>query len=169
MQNKGEDQFVLDGIYISESMKRILVVGSSGAGKSSFSKRLQEKLHLELIHLDQYYWKPGWVKPEHSEWDDTVKSLLQKDSWIMDGNYRSTLHLRIPAADTIIFLDFPRWICFYRIYKRRFTLNREDEIVGCLEKVGWDLVRWVLWRYPEEAKKDMLTLLEKAKGKKLLL
>ena len=85
-------------------MQRILVIGCCGAGKSTFSKKLQSILKLELIHLDQYYHKPNWEEPKKGEWDKIVNSLLQKPSWIMDGTYNRTMDVRIKSADTIIYL-----------------------------------------------------------------
>ncbi|PJE64921.1 MAG: AAA family ATPase [Candidatus Ryanbacteria bacterium CG10_big_fil_rev_8_21_14_0_10_43_42] len=143
--------------------KKILIIGSPGAGKSVLAKRLHDKLGIELIHLDQYYWKPNWIKPESDQWERTIQDLLKKVSFIMDGNYRSTLHLRLPIANTIIFLDPSRFTCFYRIIKRRLTKNREDDISGCEERISWDLVRWVLWRYPQVARKDILQKLKNLK------
>src|SRR3989338_1002761 len=117
-------------------MKRILVIGSAGAGKSTFAKRLHEKLGLPLIHLDQHYWRPGWVKPEKIEWERKVKELLGGESWIIDGNYRSTLHLRLPAADAIIFLDFSRWRCFWGIVRRRCFKDRQEKLAGSPEQIS---------------------------------
>jgi len=72
-------------------MKKVLAIGCYGAGKSTFSKKLQSILKLELIHLDQYYYKPNWEEPEKEQWKQTVNNLVQKPSWIMDGNYKGTL------------------------------------------------------------------------------
>jgi len=150
-------------------MKRILVVGSSGAGKSTFSKRLHEKLGHELVHLDQYYWKPGWVKPGESEWREIVVDLLKKDRFIMDGNYRSTLDLRLPEADTIIVIDHPRLLCLFRGLKRRLTMKRTDELFGCRERISWNMIFWILWKYPMVAKRDMFARLEAVKGEKRII
>ena len=68
-------------------MQRILVIGGCGAGKSTFSKKLQSILKLELIHLDQYYHKPNWEEPKKGEWDKIVHTLVEKPSWIMGGNH----------------------------------------------------------------------------------
>ena len=136
-----------------KNVNKILVLGSCGVGKSTFSKRLQKKLKLPLIHLDQYYWKPNWVKTESEEWRQKVKDLVKRDSWIMDGNHRNTLDVRIPATEAIIFLDFYRWICFWRIWKRRFKGNRASEIPGCKDRVSFELMSRVLWKFPQNRKK----------------
>src|SRR6266436_5243884 len=99
-------------------MKRVLIIGSGGAGKSTFARRLNNILNLGLIHLDTLYWNPGWVETPKPEWRAIVEGLLGKDSWIIDGNYSGTLDIRIAACDTIIFLDIGRATCAWRILKR---------------------------------------------------
>ncbi len=150
-------------------MKRILVLGSSGVGKSSFARKLHKKLNIRLINLDEHYWKPNWEKPTTEDWEEKIQELIQEESWIMDGNYRSTLYLRFPVADTIILLDLPWWICMYRVIKRQIRKNRIDEIPGCKEIIRWNLLRWVIWKYPRIARKDILQKLEALKSKKRVI
>ena len=101
-------------------MRRVLVIGSGGSGKSTVAARLGELLGLEVNHLDKFYWRAGWVEPAQDEWIKTVTELMDKDSWVMDGNYSGTLELRLQRADTIVFMDLPRLLCMWRILKRYF-------------------------------------------------
>ena len=87
-------------------MKKILVIGCCGAGKSTFSKKLHKILKLPLIHLDTYYHKPNWEEPEKEDWKKIVSSLAHRKEWIMDGNFSDTFDIRIPRSDTIIYLDY---------------------------------------------------------------
>jgi adenylate kinase family enzyme len=80
-----------------------MVIGCSGSGKSSFSRKLSIKLKLPLIHLDQKYWKPGWVEPEKAEWKRKMEKLVEKEKWVLDGNYGGTMNIRIERADAIVF------------------------------------------------------------------
>jgi len=80
-------------------MKRVLILGPSGSGKSTLGERLGRILSIPIIHLDQHYWKPNWVYTPKDEWKVKVKSLVSSESWVMDGNYTSTLKLRASAAD----------------------------------------------------------------------
>src|SRR5918992_2213979 len=105
-------------------MKRILVIGSGGAGKSTVARRLGQLLDLEVNHLDKFYWKPGWVESPRDEWLETVIELINRDSWIIDGNYSGTLELRLQKADTVVFLDMPRRLCLWRIVKRNLQYRR---------------------------------------------
>ena len=92
-------------------MRRVLLIGSGGAGKSTLARRIAARTGLPLIHLDALYWKPGWVETPAAPWRETVAGLLQRDTWVMDGNYGGTLDLRLAACDTAIFLDLPPRIC----------------------------------------------------------
>ena len=115
------------------TMKKVLVIGSGGAGKSTFATRLGELLGIEVIHLDQFYWRPGWVETPKSEWLETVERLVRKDSWIIDGNYSGSLEIRLAACDTVIFLDIARSVCVWRLLKRvvRYRKkNRQDMAEG---------------------------------------
>ncbi|MDP2704660.1 MAG: AAA family ATPase [bacterium] len=147
-------------------MKRVLVIGSSGAGKSTLAKKLHNILHLPLIHLDKHYWRPGWVRPEETEWGKDIKELLEKEEWIMDGNYQSTLDIRIPRADTIIFMDVPHFVCLFRIIKRGLTERKKREVApGCFEKLDWKFIRYV-WTFPSHKRPDILKLLQTYKNEK---
>ena len=92
-------------------MKRIIVIGSSGAGKTRLSQRLSKILGIGLIHIDRVYWKPDWVEPTKGEWRVKLDEILKRDSWIIDGNYSATLDMRLAACDTAIFLDIRRTLC----------------------------------------------------------
>lgn len=131
-------------------MKRILVLGPSGSGKSTFAKALADRLALPWICLDHYYWKPNWVETPEEEWREVVASLIAQDEWVMDGNYSKTLEMRIRKADTAIFLDVPRRVSFWRVFKRRIIHRgkvRAELAEGCKEKIDLDFLRWI-WGYP---------------------
>lgn len=140
------------------NMKRVIIIGSSGSGKSTLARQLGAKLELPVIHLDRHYWHPGWVGTPNAEWQTRVAQLIQRDSWIMDGNYRSTLRMRLEAADTVVFLDLPPWICALRAIKRRIQYRnrpRPDIADGCneplLDPQLFQFLRHVL-NYPARAK-----------------
>jgi len=142
-------------------MKRILVIGSGGAGKSTFARELGAILDLPVIHLDQVYWKPGWEKPSKEEWAATVEKLIAQHEWIMDGNFGGTLPQRIKRADAIILLDISRWVCLWRVGKRIAKYrgrHRPDMTPGCRERFDLELIRWI-WNYPRRSKPAKLALL----------
>ncbi|HEY0018877.1 MAG TPA: hypothetical protein VGC13_21430 [Longimicrobium sp.] len=142
-------------------MQKILVIGSSGAGKSVFAARLAERAGLPLIHLDAIYWKPGWVKTPKDEWVRTVDGLLARDRWVMDGNYAGTLDRRLAACDTAVFLDLPRTLCLWRAFKRRIVHRRggrPDMTPGCSERLTGEFIRWI-WEYPRTQRPGVLARL----------
>lgn len=119
-------------------MDRVIVIGCAGSGKSTLSQKLHTTLQLPVIHLDTYYWKANWQATANEEWDAKVNDFALIDRWIIDGNYSRTLDIRIKRADLIVFLDMPRWLCMYRIIKRRIQYHgktRPDLNKDCPEKL----------------------------------
>lgn len=152
-------------------MKKILIIGSGGAGKSTFARRLGEKTNLEVIHLDKIYWKPNWVETDKGEWKKTIENLLKRDSWIMDGNYGGTIEMRFAACDTIIFLDFPRATCVLRALKRSvlsYGKTRVDMGEGCPEQFSPDFIKWI-WNYPARSKPKIEALLKRFQREKTIV
>lgn len=149
-------------------MKRVMIIGCSGSGKSTFSRKLNEMTQLPLIHLDQKYWKPNWVEPSKEEWRKTISGIVQEEEWIMDGNFSGTWDLRIPRADTIIFIDKPTYISFYRMMKRIFFnygKTRPDMTEGCPERFDLQFFHYVLV-YNLTRRKSILRKLESCKKEK---
>ena len=142
-------------------MRKVLVIGSSGAGKSVFAARLAERTGLPLIHLDAIYWGPGWVKTPKEAWARAVDELLARDAWVMDGNYAGTLDRRLAACDTVVFLDLPRTVCLWRAVKRRIVFHRRsrpDMTEGCDERLTWQFIQWI-WEYPAKRRPGVLAKL----------
>jgi adenylate kinase family enzyme len=128
--------------------KRILVLGSSGSGKTTFSRQLGHLLGIAPIHLDACFWHPGWISTPQEQWHQVVASLVKKEDWIMDGTYERSLHLRVPRADCLVVLEQRRLTCLWRIVKRKLTSDdqhRPDAPAG--QPLDWEFFRYV-WRYP---------------------
>lgn len=100
-------------------MKRAIVIGCSGSGKSHFSRLLRDKTGLPLHHLDRIYWKEdGSILPK-PEFRAKLQQLLDGDRWIIDGNYNSTMEMRMQVCDTVFFLDYPTEVCLAGILQRK--------------------------------------------------
>jgi adenylate kinase family enzyme len=138
-------------------MKRILVIGCCGAGKSTFAKQLSARLNLPLVHLDRLFLKPGWVEQEEQVFRELLQSELDGDAWIIDGNYLSTLPLRLQYADTVIWLDLDRWICTWRVLKR-WLMQEGYQAEGCPQKVDLPFLKFVFWDYPQNTRSQVLQL-----------
>ena len=131
-------------------MRRVLVIGSSGAGKSRLTTRLAEKLGLPAIFLDVHYWRPGWQASDLASWRRRVSELAGNCEWVMDGNFSETFDLRMPRADTLVWLDYSRATCMRRVLMRSLKdrgRSRPDLPDGCPEQIDLALVRWV-WNFP---------------------
>ncbi len=100
-------------------MKKVIVIGCPGSGKSTISRALHNKTGIPLYHLDMMYWKADKTTVEKSVFLERLSVVLEKDEWIIDGNYGSTMELRMAACDTVIFLDYPLEVCLGGIKERR--------------------------------------------------
>lgn len=130
-------------------MKRILVIGCSGAGKTTLGKELGARLALPVHHLDRLWWRPGWVENSGEAFDAKLAEILNTDRWVIDGNYSRTLPERLKYADTVILLDYPRTLCLYRALKRILRLYgsvRPDMADGCPERLDGQFLRYV-WNF----------------------
>jgi adenylate kinase family enzyme len=145
-------------------VKRVAVIGSGGAGKSMFARELGERTALPIIHLDRLFWKPGWVATPADEWHLVHDELIHADRWIIDGNYGGEMVPRIAAADTVVFLDLPRFVCLWGALRRHWRHRaggRPDMAPGLREHVDLKFLWWIL-RYPDKNRPSVLARLAKA-------
>lgn len=87
--------------------QRFNVIGTSGCGKSAFSRRLAEHLQLPYIEMDQLFWKANWTEPADTEFFSKLGDAIQRDSWVLDGNYTRTTPIKWPRTELVIWLDIP--------------------------------------------------------------
>ncbi|MDM5189806.1 DNA topology modulation protein [Bacillus sp. DX4.1] len=149
-------------------MRKIMIIGSGGAGKSTFSRELGNLLHIPVYHLDALYWKEDWVLASREEQIQVQRDLVAQDCWIIDGNYGFTMDMRLEAADTIIFVDLPRIQCLYRVVKRRIQYHnktRPDMGKGCDEQLDFEFLKWV-WTYSKVKRPVILEKLQAVSAEK---
>ena len=135
-------------------MKRIMIVGNGGAGKSTLAQKIGQVLTLPVHHLDSLFWQPGWVETEREVFIQKQQQILSNDRWVVDGNYSGTMDVRIASADTVILLDYSRWVCLWGVISRRIKYRnstRPDVGEGCPERLDWAFLKWV-FTYPEKGK-----------------
>lgn len=106
-------------------MKKAIIIGSPGAGKSTFARKLSKITGLPLYYLDMLWHKPDRTTITPEEFDLRLQKILVKDSWIIDGNYLRTLEMRLQKCDTVFFADLPVDVCLAGA-KSRIGKKRED-------------------------------------------
>ena len=144
-------------------MVRVLVIGSNGAGKSTFSYHLAKKTGLPLIHLDQIHWHGSWERRPAEEFEAIVLSEAQKPCWIIDGNNVKSLYQRIPFADTVFWFEFSPIVCFFNILKRVCMHHgkvRPDMPDQCIEKLSFKFFHYA-WNFNRSNRQRITSLLSK--------
>ena len=146
--------------------KRIIILGCSGSGKSTFAKKLKEKTNLPLYHLDNIWWREDRTHISRDEFDKKQKELVEKDCWIIDGNYSRTYEIRIRACDTVIFLDYSEEVCLNGISER--AGKQRSDIPWIEDSVSEELVNWVR-AFHKEDRPRILSLIEKYSDKQVFI
>ena len=153
-------------------MERVMIIGCGGAGKSTLARQLGEKTGLPVVHLDQIYWSPGnWQHLEKEEFDSLLRIELEKPRWILDGNFNRTMEMRLERCDTVIYLDFNRFICILGWLKRVITnwgTARPDMAPGCKEWFDPEFAKW-LWNFNKQNRARYLKLLAEQTDKKVYI
>lgn len=107
-------------------MLKVIIISSPGSGKSTFARKLRDITDIPLYYLDMIWHKPDWTNISQEEFDAQLNNILQKDKWIIDGNYQRTLETRLEKCDTVFLMDFPIDVCLSgaasRIGKKREDL-----------------------------------------------
>jgi len=140
------------------TLKRVLIVGCPGAGKSTAARALSEITGLPVIRLDRHYWQPGWRMPDGDVWRATVGTLAAEPRWIMDGNYSGTLELRLARADTLIHLDYSTRLCLWRVLRRTalgWGRSRADLGPDCPERFDPKFLHFVVHYRRDQRARDM--------------
>lgn len=107
------------------NMKKVIVIGCPGSGKSCFSRKLAEQSGLPLHHLDLLFWNSDKTTVSREEFDRRLSGLLKTECWIIDGNFSRTMEIRLKECDTVFFLDLPADICLESVRRRRGKLRAD--------------------------------------------
>jgi len=153
-------------------MKRIIIIGCGGAGKSTLARNLGEKTGLPVIHLDQIFWSPGnWQHLDKETFDALLMAEMEKPQWILDGNYDRTVEMRLEKCDTVIYLDFSRLTCLAGWMKRVITnwgKARADMAPGCNEWFDPEFAKWI-WTFNDQKRAIYLNMLSHLEDKKVYI
>ena len=147
-------------------MKKVIVIGCPGSGKSTVSRALHNKAGIPLYHLDMMYWNADKTTVEKSVFLERLSAVFEKDEWIIDGNYSSTMEMRMAACDTVIFLDYPLDVCLDGIRNRRGKPRSDMPWIETEEDEEFiEFIR----NYNEQQKPKVLELFEKYSDKTIII
>ena len=139
-------------------MKRAIVIGSPGAGKSTFARKLRDRTGLPLYYLDRIWHLPDRTTISREEFDRRLAEILETECWIIDGNYGRTIETRLKYCDTVFLLDYPLEVCISGIKARVGTIR--EEIPWVENELDAEFLKWVE-EYPETELPGIYSLLEK--------
>lgn len=140
-------------------MRRVLVIGCPGAGKSTFARRLRDATGLPLYYLDMLWHKPDRTTITREEFDIRLQMILEQDEWIIDGNFARTLPIRLAYCDTVFFLDFPTGVCLEGV-ERRIGIKHED--MPWVEHEFDEEFRRYIIGFPTRRRPQMIAALDEA-------
>lgn len=147
-------------------MKRIMIIGCPGSGKSTFARVLAAKTGLPLHYLDMMYWNPDRTTKPKDEFRAALRETVELTEWIIDGNYGSTLEIRMEACDTVIFLDYPVEVCIAGVEERRGKPRPDMPWVET--EPDLEFIEFIK-KYNEESRPKVIELLEKYKEKNIII
>lgn len=147
-------------------MQKVIVIGSPGAGKSTFARRLRDRTGLPLYYLDMLWHKPDKTTVTREEFDSKLSDIIKQDKWIIDGNYGRTLEMRLKECDTVFLLDFPLGVCLSGASSRIGT-KRED-MPWIEQELDEDFREWIV-DFPKNQLTKIYALLEKYKDKHIVI
>ena len=147
-------------------MKKVIIIGCPGIGKSTFDRTLREKTGLPLYYLDQMYWNSDRTHVDQDLFHEKLQAALQQEEWIIDGNFASTMEWRLSACDTVIFLDYSLEVCLSGIDARRGKSRPDMPWIGLEDDESFiSFIR----KYNEESRPQVLALLARYPDKQLIV
>ena len=138
-------------------MERICIIGGSGTGKTTLADNLGKKLNLPVYHIDGIHYLKNWEVRDKKERDKIILDIINKEKWVIDGTYRSTLKERLEKSDFVIYLDYSSIAQIKGVLGRFIKSNGKEkkEIPGCNEKMDLNFFLWVInWR--KNKRKDII-------------
>ncbi|MEE1124911.1 MAG: adenylate kinase [Acutalibacteraceae bacterium] len=149
-------------------MKKAIIIGCPGSGKSTFAKKLHSKTDISLFHLDIMFWNEDKTSVDKSVFKERLLNVLQKNEWIIDGNYASTIELRLQVCDTVFFLDYPLDVCLEGVKSRRGKKRTDMPWVEQEDTEDKDFIEFIR-NYGVENRPKVLELLDKYSCKKIYI
>ena len=149
-------------------MKKVLVIGCPGSGKSTFSRALHDLTRLPLIHLDMLFWNADRTTVSREVFLQRLDESMQGERWIIDGNYSSTMEKRMAASDTVIFLDYPVEVCLEGIRARRGKPRPDLPWIETEDDTEDGELLELVQNFERDSRPQVMALLEKYPQKRLI-
>jgi adenylate kinase family enzyme len=123
---------------------RITIIGCGGSGKSHLARQVADAVGVPATHLDTLYYDEDWNPLATEDFATLQRQLVAADRWVIDGNYASTLPIRLAAADTVVFLDLPPWTCLRGVLGRQLRHGGgQHDKIGVYNRITWNFVRYI--------------------------
>ena len=151
-----------------KNMKKVIVIGCAGSGKSVFSRSFAHLSGLPLYHLDNIWWREDGSNISREEFDLRLGEILERDEWIIDGNYNRTMERRMEACDTVIFFDLPVDVCIEGIRARKGKIRPDMPWKDAPEDDDKEFMEFIRG-YNETHRPCVLDLIEKYKEKNIVI
>lgn len=149
-------------------MERIIVIGCPGSGKSTFSRALQKITRIPLYHLDMMNWNSDRTTVAKAVFRERLSDTIQKEQWIIDGNYGSTIEMRLQACDTVFFLDYPVQVCLEGVKARRGKERTDMPWVESEDKIDEEFIEFIK-NYNDVSRPAVMQLLKKYSDKSVFI
>ena len=147
-------------------MKKVIIIGCPGAGKSTFSRTLHNKTDLPLFHLDMLFWNSDKTHVSREVFNKRLSGILVQDSWIIDGNYSRTLEMRLEECDTVFLLDFPVDYCLAGVNSR--IGKARDDMPWIEQEFDDEFKKWII-DFPNNELPRIYSLLKKYNQKHIVV
>lgn len=146
-------------------MKKVIIIGCPGAGKSTFARKLKDRTGLPLFYLDMIWHKADGTNISRDEFDGKIKEIMKKEQWILDGNYIRTLEMRLKECDTVFLLDYPLELCLEGASSR---IGKERPDMPWVEAEFDQEFRQFIVDFPKDSLPKIYELLKKYEKEKEL-
>ena len=159
-----------EALIASPPVERVTIVGCGGSGKSYVARELGRLLDLPVIHMDAVYFDDQWNPLPMERFEAVQRELVAAPRWVIDGNYNSTVQVRLEAADSVVFMDLPTRVCLWGILSRQLRHGRgQNDQNGVYNRITGDVLRYVLG-YRRKMRPKVLAKIDRhASGARLIM
>lgn len=146
-----------------------MIFGRPGSGKSTFAYSLAKQTKLPLYHLDKYFFVAGWIERNNKEFMKIQEDISKKSCWIIDGNSTRSLETRWQHADLVLYFNYSKTTCLFRLLKRLFVkpTHIDDRADNCPEILRFKLLAY-MWTFETRVKQPIATLKSKYPAAKFI-